>query len=107
MIAQSFTDLPYEQALSFIKNMGHHSSAAFASKSTNPGYKYTPGVTWIYTQQDLTVRPDLQQQAIDRINEARGSGREVEVIKKDWGHAPNVSQVDALAEVMVEILKKS
>ncbi|KAJ4985935.1 hypothetical protein SVAN01_08624 [Stagonosporopsis vannaccii] len=79
--------------------LGQHSSAAFASSLTYPGYKDVP-VSWFLCEQDQCVVPAVQKEAIRVIEESwTGTAREgekVQVKKLACDHFPTVSAEDEL-----------
>ncbi|EXJ54659.1 hypothetical protein A1O7_10000 [Cladophialophora yegresii CBS 114405] len=96
-------DYPFELALAFVRSMGRHSNASFQGKVTYEGWRDV-NVSWILCERDLIIPPSVQRGYVDRI--AEQSGREVDLHVLDAGHAPNVTAVEALAEVLVKIVQK-
>ncbi|KAJ9614613.1 hypothetical protein H2200_002750 [Cladophialophora chaetospira] len=102
MIAQgTIPDMDQTIAVEFIKSMGRHSNLSFTSKATHSGWKNVP-VSWILTEQDFIVAPDLQKSYIKRIEEE--SGQKVDLHVLATGHAPNASAPEKVAEVLVKVL---
>lgn len=88
--------------------LGQHSSAAFASTLTYPGYKDVP-VSWFLCEQDQCVIPAVQEEAIRVIEESwRGTSREggkVEVERVGCDHFPTLSAEEELGKWMGRLLK--
>lgn len=82
---------------------------SFASTLTYNGYKDVP-VSWFFCEEDLCIAPQVQQTAIDVIEESwKGTAREgkkVDVTRVKCDHVPNYSARDKLEEWVESVIIK-
>ncbi|KAL6242931.1 hypothetical protein RBB50_010031 [Rhinocladiella similis] len=98
----TFSDLPPEEGLDWVKKMPLHSAPSFANKLTHPGYKYVP-VSWIFCEDDLILVPEFQRNCIDLIE--KESGNKVDVYNLKTGHCPNASAGVETATLITRAIK--
>ena len=82
---------------SLAENVMEHSLVSFKGSLTYPGYKDVP-VSYMFCENDTTVRPGMQQRIIEMIE--RDSGNVVDVHKVSAGHFPYVSRPDIVVTVV-------
>ena len=99
MSAACFNDMPYEEAYPHALKLAHHSGVSFKDVVTQAAYETIP-VSYIFTEKDLIVSPELQNKYIALLEE---NGRKVDVRKLDAGHCPTVSCPDKFVETIVQI----
>jgi pimeloyl-ACP methyl ester carboxylesterase len=92
-------DVGYEHCL----NLAHHSAAAFLEEVTQVAYKNIP-VSYIFCENDLVVTPQQQEGFINVIAEV--TGKEVDVVKLPYGHCPNWSAPEKVAEIVEQLAMK-
>ncbi|KIW18350.1 hypothetical protein PV08_02638 [Exophiala spinifera] len=100
----TFSDLPPEVGVDWVKKMPLHSAPSFAGKLTHPGYKYVP-VSWIFCEDDLILVPEFQRNCIEMIE--RESGNKVEVHNLKAGHCPNASVGVETAMLITRAIKEA
>lgn len=100
----TFSDLPFEEAVEWVRKMPYHSAASFTGKLTYPGYKYVP-VSYIFCEKDRILPPEFQRSCIETIEEE--SGRKVDVHNLNTAHCPNASAPDELAKVVIRAVTAS
>ena len=96
----TFSDVPFDKAVEIVKRMPKHSAVSFAGELTYPAYKHI-ACSYILCENDSLVVPDVQRKMIEMIKQE--SGREVDVRTLSSGHAPNFSQPEKVAEIIVDI----
>jgi hypothetical protein len=69
-----FSDLPASEALEWAKMMSEHSTVTFSAKLAYAGYLHIP-VSFVMTEGDLCVPPELQQSMIDMMIKKAGTSR--------------------------------
>ncbi|KAH7392295.1 Alpha/beta hydrolase fold-1 [Phaeosphaeria sp. MPI-PUGE-AT-0046c] len=87
-------DFAYECA----QKLPHHSTVSFTAPTTQIAYDKVP-VSYILTERDLVVSPEYQEKYIKNIQDAQG--KTIDVVRKPWGHCPNWSRPEELAEVLI------
>lgn len=102
-----FNGLSLERQSSEALRFGRHSGPSFANELTHNGYKDVP-VSWFFCEDDLCVVPEVQQTAIDAIEESwyaeggRLEGKErkqkVDVTRVKCDHVPLLSAEAELLE---------
>ncbi|KAK5553546.1 hypothetical protein LTR46_008521 [Exophiala xenobiotica] len=100
----TFSDLPPEEGVEWVKKMPLHSAPSFQGKLTYPGYKYVP-VSWIFCEYDLILPPDFQRQCIEMIE--KESGNKVDIHSIKTGHVPNASAPEDTAMAIMDAVKAS
>jgi pimeloyl-ACP methyl ester carboxylesterase len=103
MAAACGNDMAYELAYEYAIGLAHHSSASFLEKATQTAYTDIP-VSYIFCEEDLVVKPELQEGFIKKIEEKKGE--KVHVVKLKSGHCPNWSRPEELAQVMAQVAAK-
>jgi hypothetical protein len=97
-----YNDLPPAAGTAEAAKFGKHSSVSFGNELTHAGYKDLP-VSWFYCVNDLCILPEVQQTAIDVIEESwKGTereGKKVDVKRVKCDHCPFV--VTEKREVLV------
>ncbi|KAF1965163.1 alpha/beta-hydrolase [Bimuria novae-zelandiae CBS 107.79] len=93
----------WEDAYEFAKQLPHHSTASFQEKLTQAAYAEVP-VSYIFTEKDLIVSPEQQENFVKNIEEAKGE--KIDVIRKPWGHCPNWSFPEELLEIFAAVAEK-
>jgi pimeloyl-ACP methyl ester carboxylesterase len=93
----NFSDMPPAEGIEWAKKMPEHSTASFGGELTYEGYKDVP-VSYLYTEQDRTVLPKLQQVCIDNVEQA--TGKKVDVQKLDSGHFPFLSRPNDVVRII-------
>jgi hypothetical protein len=101
--AMAFNDIPLDEGIAWIKKMSQHSSASFGNELTHAGYKDVP-VSYLFCENDKCVPPEVQQKAIDNIEEA--SGNKVDVTRINTGHCPTVSAPEKVVDWFVGLAEK-
>jgi hypothetical protein len=97
-------DLSPEQGEAVARSFTKHSAAAFGSQLTYAGYASIPA-SWLFTEDDLTVAPEVQQAGIDAIEQA--SGGKVDVTKIKSGHVPNVSHENETVKWILDVARRA
>lgn len=95
----SFSDLPAEEGLAWVKRMSRHSAASFATPLSHAGYLDAP-VSYLLCEKDLVIPSTVQRGEIEMIESK--SGNKVDVVTIASGHCPTASN----AKVVVEWLTK-
>lgn len=92
-----------EERLEWEKKMVQHSGPSFANELTHAGYADVP-VSYLFCEEDICVRPEIQQAGIDRIEKASGKKVDVTSIKGD--HAPMITQEEVVVDWLVSLGQK-
>lgn len=96
-----FNSLPLAEAKVHSDRFGQHSSAAFATPLTHPGYADVP-VSYFFCTEDKCVTPGMQQRGIDAIEASWANGpregKKVDVTRVHCDHAPIFSALDELVK---------
>lgn len=104
-----FSALPPDQGAALVAQFGHHSSTCFGDNLTHAGYKDVP-VSWLFCEDDLCVTPEVQQTAIDAIEESlKGTereGKKVDVTRVKADHIPIKSARDESEAWIRDVLAK-
>ncbi|KAF2035223.1 alpha/beta-hydrolase [Setomelanomma holmii] len=97
--ALCFNSLSPEKGTELAKLLTKHSAQSFMDPLTYPGHKDV-SVSWFFCEDDKCVSPEVQQTAIDTIEESwKGTereGKKVEVTREKCDHIPIYSARDAL-----------
>jgi hypothetical protein len=96
-------DIPWDQGYENALNLAHHSSAAFLEEVSQVAYEEI-AVSYILCENDLVVPPEMQEGFIKVVEEA--TGKEVDVVRLAYGHCPNWSCPDKVAEIVGELAMK-
>jgi hypothetical protein len=96
----NFSDLSTEEGIAWAKQMPEHSTASFGGELTYAGYKDVP-VSYLFTEKDQTVTPEMQQVCIDNIEQA--TGNKVDVRRLDSGHFPFLSRPNEVAQIIRKV----
>ena len=99
---QTFSDLPLDEGVSWVKKMSIHSAPSFQGKLTYAGYKTIP-VSFIFCEHDLVLSPEFQRRVIETIE--KESGSKVDVHTLETGHCPNVSAPNDCAAAILAAAK--
>ncbi|KAH4405957.1 hypothetical protein HBH70_136710 [Parastagonospora nodorum] len=103
MAAAVCNDLSWDVGYEHCLNLAHHSAAAFLEEVTQVAYKDIP-VSYIFCENDLVVTPKQQEGFINVIAEATGKG--VDVVNLPYGHCPNWSAPEKVAEIFEQLAMK-
>ncbi|KAL5113173.1 hypothetical protein ACEQ8H_008960 [Pleosporales sp. CAS-2024a] len=106
--ALCFNSLPAAEARAQATRFGRHSSVSFADALTYPGYQHV-SVSWFFCDDDKCIVPEVQQAAIDRIEESwKGTereGKKVHVRRVKCDHVPIFSAKEEVEAWIVGLLK--
>lgn len=94
------SDMPFETARPYFDTWPKHSGQCFVDTLTHEGWRDVP-VSYLLCEQDVVLSPDFQRKGIEMVE--RETGRKVDVTSLDAGHAPNVSQPQAMADWIVKV----
>jgi hypothetical protein len=90
-----YNDLPLSLGAAEAAKFGKHSGVSFGDALTHAGYKDLH-VSWFFCEDDLCVLPEVQQTAIDVIEESwKGTereGKKVDVERVKCDHIPLVDE---------------
>jgi hypothetical protein len=92
-----------EEGTKWAKIFLEHSSISFANELKYAGYNDVP-TSWLFCEDDKTIKPEVQQIAIDRIEQS--SGRKVDVTRKFYDHVPIVTNVEGAVDWIVSVVEK-
>ncbi|KAJ9607742.1 hypothetical protein H2200_007820 [Cladophialophora chaetospira] len=95
----TFSDMPLEEGMEWVKKMPYHSAPSFEGQLTYPGYNNIP-VSFIFCDKDVILPPEFQTSVIESIE--KESGKKVDVHHLNIGHCPNVSAPTELAAVVAK-----
>jgi pimeloyl-ACP methyl ester carboxylesterase len=95
-----FNDMPLDEGLIWQRQFSQHTLPSFQENLAYAGYQDVP-VTYMLTEKDLIIPPELQQAMIDGMENA---GVKVKVIKYDTGHVPHISSPDTIVDVIKKAL---
>lgn len=96
-IALTFPELPEAEADHWLAQMPGHSTLTFSDRLTYAAYRDIPS-TYLLCEEDKLITPDAQRAFIERLREE--GGREVDVQKRPYGHAINVTAPEVYAQVI-------
>lgn len=99
----NFSDLPTEEGIAWAKQASEHSTISFGGQLTYAGYNDVP-IFWLFTANDRTVKPEMQQVCIDNIEQS--SKKKVEVHRLDAGHFPFVSRSNDVVRIIGTVAAK-
>ncbi len=99
MTAGVLNDMAYEDAYPLVLKLAHHSAVSFSGTVSEAAYETHP-VSYILTEQDLIVKPEMQKKFIALLEE---NGRKVDVRTLNSGHMPTASVPEKLAEIITQI----
>lgn len=103
-----FNSTPRAEAEKGMKDLGQHSSAAFAGTLSYPGYKDVPA-SWFFCEEDRCVVPAVQETAIADIEASwKGTEREgqkVDVTRVKCDHFPTTSATKELTAWFERLLQ--
>ena len=85
----SFSDLPMEQGVAWVRRFAQHSAISFGGELTHEGWKDAP-VSYLVCENDLCIPEKIQREEIDMIE--RTSGNKVDVTSIKAGHCPTISK---------------
>jgi hypothetical protein len=90
-----YNDLSPEAGAVEAAKFGKHSSVSFGGALIHAGYKDLP-VSWFFCENDLCILPEVQQTAIDVIEESwagtEREGKKVDVTRVNCDHCPFVDE---------------
>ncbi|KIW65443.1 hypothetical protein PV04_07702 [Phialophora macrospora] len=101
--ALSFSDLPLEEGVAWIKKFPQHSATSFVNELTHAGYKDV-AVSYLVCEKDLVIPPAIQRAGIDMIE--RESGMKVDVATIPRDHCPMARHPDEVADWIVKVAEK-
>ena len=97
-----FSDLPLHDALLWQSRQSLQSAICYTGKCRYGAYRHIP-VTYIVCTQDEVLTLEFQ---LGRVEFLKQGGRDVEVVRMECGHCPNVSRVGETASVIVGAIEK-
>ncbi|KAH8698761.1 Alpha/beta hydrolase fold-1 [Talaromyces proteolyticus] len=102
--AITFSDIPLDEGVEWVKKMSLHSVRSFAEPLTYAGYMDIPS-TFIFCEQDQILPLDFQRRRVQTIE--RCSGHSLATLSLVAGHCPNVSRPIDLAKTIQKALVDS
>lgn len=99
----TFSDLPLEEGVAWIKKFPQHSAISFVNPLTHAGYKDIP-VSYLLCEKDLVIPPEVQKTGIEMIE--KESGRKVDVTAIPRDHVPNARYPEEVADWIVKVAGK-
>lgn len=99
----TFSDLPLEEGVEWIKKFPQHSAISFVNPLTHAGYKDIP-VSYLLCEKDLVIPPDVQKAGIEMIE--KESGRKVDVTAIPRDHVPNARYPEEVADWILKVAGK-
>lgn len=96
----TFSDLPAEEGLAWVKRMSRHSAASFASPLSHAGYLDAP-VSYLLCENDLVIPAAVQRSEIEMIESKSGNKVDVQTIA--CGHTPTVSNTGTVVEWLTKL----
>lgn len=97
LIEDCFNDIPFDEAMVWVKRMPPHSIASFGGKLSYEGYKDVP-VSYMFAEIDQCITPEMQQGMIDMIE--KESGQKVAVYRYPVAHIPYLSRVESVVDAV-------
>lgn len=91
-----------EEALLWQSRQSLQSAICYTGKCVYGAYRDIP-VTYIFCSKDEVLTPEFQE---GRIELLRKEAKELDVVRMDTGHCPNVSKLEETVRVIVEAIKK-
>ena len=99
----TFSDLPFEEGLTWVKRLPQHSALSFVDELTHAGYKDVD-VSYLLCERDLVIPLDVQKAGIEMIQKESGNKVDVSSIPRD--HCPMVHHPDEIAEWIAKVAGK-
>lgn len=99
----TFSDLPFEEGITWVKRLTLHSAPSFMNELTYAGYKDVD-VSYLLCEKDLVVPLHIQKAGIEMIE--RDMGKKVDVSSIPRDHCPMVHYPDEIAEWIVKVAGK-
>ena len=99
----SFSDLPLEEGVAWVKKFSQHSAICFVNELTHAGYKDVD-VSWLLCEKDLVIPPEVQKACIELIE--KESGRKVDITSIPRDHCPMVRHPDEVADWILKVAGK-
>lgn len=96
----SFSDLPQEEGISWVKSFRAHSAASFACALRYAGYLDVP-VSYLLCEEDLVIPHSIQREEIEMIEQKTGNKVDVTTVKS--GHCPTASNPQAAIDWLVTL----
>lgn len=96
----SFSDLPAEEGLAWVKRMTRHSAASFATPLSHAGYLDAP-VSYLLCEDDQVIPASVQKDEIEMIE--RKSGNKVDVKTIASGHCPTASNPQVVIDWLLNL----
>ncbi len=97
-----FSDLPLEEALLWQSRQSLQSAICYTGKCVYDAYRHIP-VTYIVCTADEVLTPEFQK---GRVEFLKKEGMDVDVVKMETGHCPNVSKLEETVEVIVQAIER-
>ncbi|RDW56846.1 hypothetical protein BP5796_12913 [Coleophoma crateriformis] len=91
-----YNDLPLADAIEMVKRMGLQSLHCFGQETTSEPWRSLP-TSYVYCKQDTAYPIEVQRAIVEEIE--LEAGKSIQVYECDSGHYPNVTDVDALANI--------
>ncbi|RDW57646.1 hypothetical protein BP6252_13728 [Coleophoma cylindrospora] len=91
-----YNDLPLADAVEMVKRMGLQSLHCFGQEITSEPWRTLP-TSYVYCKQDHAYSLEVQHSIVEEIE--REVGKSIQVYECDSGHYPNVTDIDALADI--------
>lgn len=92
-----------EEGIEWCKKFTQQSARSFGDELTYAGYKDVP-VSWLFTENDETVLPKIQETSIRVIENS--SGQKVDVTRIPFKHMPHVSAPELVVNWLVGLVEK-
>ncbi|KAJ9602328.1 hypothetical protein H2200_013183 [Cladophialophora chaetospira] len=97
-----FSDLPLEEALLWQSRQSLQSAICYTGKCVYDAYRHIP-ITYIICTQDEVLTPEFQE---GRVEFLRKEAKELDVVRMETGHCPNISALEETARVIVGAIEK-
>lgn len=91
-----YNDLALADAIEMVKQMGLQSLHCFGQGTTYEPWRSLP-TGYVYCKQDKAYPLEVQHSIVEEIE--REAGNSIQVYECDSGHYPNITDVDALANI--------
>lgn len=98
--AHMYNNWPEERATAWARASPKQSALSFASPLKHAAYKDIPS-TYILCEQDGIIPPSKQEQYIENIRLA--TGKDVDVRRLNTNHVPNLTNVEEVVTLILEI----
>lgn len=94
------SELPFEEALVYGKQLERHRTAPFHEKLSWEGYLHVPS-TFVVTAKDVIVKVDKQKESIDEaVRKGNGSVRRIDLENGD--HCAMISRSEEVVQILLD-----